>query len=264
VEKEIDILQDKERAEGEAAALLVERDAACAQANSTKMSNHALPSNLGLFNCDMSGDANACMNAFNNHEAAIQDQLNSLATFVGDDVQVWNTHSSSCGSLSKEYADKLDLIARLTSTFGAKNTECNLKNQDRNTAFCTFGAAYGSSCSKKVVFENMVADTSVPGNQYSVPDREEEFSTVKTATCHLENYMEGGTEKACSGYVFPSQLKVPVMEKQYSCAETSFIFNGRTWKEPEPSDALSTDYQSSEVSYPLTQDDTFSFCISTQ
>jgi len=259
---EVSILDEKEKAENEASVLEIARDAACERANATKTSRRSLPAELALFNCAMMSDANACISAYHQRETTFRAELSDLRSLVQEDVELWNAHNTECGRISAQHVNQMALIATLTQNFKDQEVMCQQKLEVRNEGICTFGGAYASTCTSKTAYNDLVAATGVAaGNEFSAPDRETEYTTVKTATCHLDNFL-GGEESACTGFEFPEHLDLHAVDvpEVYTCGESSFTFDGRTWERPEGGNPRSTDFNSVETSFSF-KNGAFTLCL---
>jgi len=264
--EEIDVLVTVEDAVTSKNTWDAKQREACILSNNTKRSDHALPDSLALFNCDMTKDANACLQAMDSHEALFEQNLGLLTGQVNGDVDMFTVNFQNCSDSSKAFADAAALLETRTQMYHEKVQTCTAKTAARQQAFCDFSDAYSSMCSSIRDYSTLLHDTKTPrGNEHSEPDRQDEYQTVKVGSCELGNFLLPEAEAHdCSFFdfaAFQGPLNRHDTEEEYAlisvynCDKTSsFTFDGRKVIRPDFTEGelpSSSDYQTLPFSIPV-------------
>jgi len=267
------VMNERDTLAEQEAAVIARNDAktrmleACQRAKDTMRSSHTLPAFLASFECNMAMDKAACTRAFAQRNATFRSELEALVARVNADVEVWVANNNNCSFTAKALTMAMKEVTRLEQAVAAKRSECQERNTTRFAAFCDFAAAYQGKCQAKSDYTNLLAAVAqVNGDDLSNPDREQEFTTVMTARCHLTNFLNSN-EASCTGFDFSESVGVLDKHEEdvsaltaFTCAETEFTFgSGQTWVLPATESLQSSDYETTSFAVPVS-DGGFAFC----
>lgn len=231
------------------------------------------------FECDISIHDNC-----DSQLASYKSQINTLFEELEQDVKEagsdYNDAKLRCEKARQDVVRKQSALDEANQRWQEQRAKCQNKHRQRSETMCTFGSALQNKCANAADYNTLVAEINAEnGNDYSHPDRVEEWKVTHITKCWLskaaaDETLDQAALTSCAKSVnfdddvgtldLKSELVASLMTSaKFSCSEKTITFQGQTWNVPTGDNPKSTDYSIEDFApaVSLTKDTApFSFC----
>lgn len=241
------VLEAHEKATSELPALIGTMNVTCAKQESLAVIR-LFPETVLSFNCKFS-TSEVCGPELKSFQPEVDAVKTDVRSQTDSAVNSYVEAKRQCEAATQAHDAKVKQISDLGAQWRDHRRSCHAKRASRETSICAFGVRYQEKCAALSHYQSLdAAIDASPGNEYSHPDREQEWQVTQLAKCLVGKFADGsemvesdltGCQKAVNfatdvGVLNKKKEAIAAFRTSFSCSASSetISFAGGTWEIP--------------------------------